>query len=130
MKSRLALPLFPVLLVMLMVACSNQAAAEVSVGLSVGDGDRYYHRGGSSYRYRTTSPVYSTWYPDYSPTYVAPRVYTTSPYYYSSPTYYSSSTYYSPYVYREPAPSVGFGLFFGSGGRRSYDRYDSHYRRR
>lgn len=120
MKSRLALPLFPILLVMLMVACSNQAAAEVSVGVSVGGGDRYYHRGGAVVTYRTADPVYSTWYPDHSPTYVVPRVYTT-------PTYYAAPTYYSaPYVYREPAPSFSFGAFFGSGGRRSYDRHDRH----
>jgi hypothetical protein len=125
MNSRLALPLFPVLLVMLMVACSNQAAAEVSVGVTLGGGDRYYHRGGGVVTYRTVDPVYSTWYPDSSTTYVAPPVYYTSPYTtYPAPTYYTA-----PYVYVEPTPSISFGAFFGSGGHRSYDRDRGGHRR-
>jgi len=126
MKSRVALPLFPVLLVALMVTCSNQAAAEVSVGVSVGGGDRYSHRGCGVVTYRTVDPVYRTWYPDHSPTYVAPRVYST-PTYYVAPTttYYVAPTRYhaAPYVYRAPPHTSSLGAFFGSGGNRSYQRH-------
>jgi hypothetical protein len=124
MRSRMLWTLFPFLLVMLFV-CSSQAQAEVSIGIGIGGGHHYYRDGGVV-TYRTADPVYTTWYPDSTPTYVAPPVYYSDPY----PTYYSSPTYYStPYVYRAE-PSVSFGAFFGSGDHRSYDRGGRGGRRR
>jgi hypothetical protein len=96
------------LLAMFMLAGISNADAAVSVGIGVGGGHHYYGDGGVI-QYRTSDPVYSTWYPDSSTTYVAPPVY------YSSPTYV-----YDPYIYS--TPSVGFSGWFGSGDR-GHSRY-------
>jgi hypothetical protein len=105
MKQRMMLSLFPLLLAMFMLAGSNTAEAAVSVGIGIGGG-HHYSGGGAVVEYRTSDPVYTTWYPDSSVTYVAPPVY------YSSPTYV-----YDPYVYS--TPSVGFNAWFGSDNRHS-----------
>jgi hypothetical protein len=114
MKPRLILPLFPILLALFMIA-GSKAEAAVSVDISIGGG-HHYTRGGTVVEYRTVEPGYTTWYPDSSPTYVAPTVYTT---YTTSPTYVYDS---APYVYT--TPSVEFNGWFGSGGSRHYGSRD------
>ena len=108
MKSKIISTLFPVMLAMLMFAGAKNALA-VDVGINLGGGHHSYR----SYNYRTSDPVYSTWYSDSSPSYgYYDNSYSGNSYYGNS--YYGNS-YSTPYVYS--SPSVSFGSWYGDGYR-------------
>lgn len=121
MKFKLIVPVFPILLAMFVMASSDAKAVDIGVGVNIGGG-HHYHRSGVV-EYRTSDPVYTTWYPE-----------TTTSYVYT-PSYYDT-TYVAPstYVYTTPEPS--YSVWYGSGrsgrggwyGRRDdHGRYDDHH---
>ena len=102
MKPRMILPMLPVLLAMIMFAGSKKAEA-VDVGVGIGVGGGHHYRNGGLVEYQTVDPVYNTWYPDSTASYVYPDT-----------TYVNTGYGYAdPYVYS--TDSVGFGGFYGGG---------------
>ena len=111
MKPRTILALIPVLLALFMFSPSQKAAA-VEIGVSVGGGQRYY-RGGTVIEYRTTDPVYSTWYPDNVTTYVYDSPSYSSSYYGNG--YGNGYGYYSTPYYVYSTQSSGYNGWYGGG---------------
>lgn len=104
MKSNVLLSTLPVLLAMLVFTGYGKAQA-FELGVNVGEHRHYYHN--NVVQYRTSDPVYSTWYPDNSSAYV----------YSPSSTVYvddsSSYGYSTPYVYS--TESRDYDGWYGSG---------------
>lgn len=111
MKSKMMLSLMPVFLaVFVMVGAKDAKAVDVGVGINLG-GSSHYHRGGTVVEYRTADPVYTTWYPETSSSYV----YTPSTYY-TTPTYYDNGYGYStPSTYIYSTNNSGYNGWYGSG---------------
>lgn len=103
MKSRMILPILPVLLAIVMFVGSKEAAA-FDIGVSVGDGHRSHRYRDRGYvQYRTSDPVYSTWYPDTHTSYV----------YVPTRSYYSDGYYGNSYIYS--TNSSNYNGWYGSG---------------
>jgi len=98
MNSRMMLFLSSMLLAVAALSGASSAKA-ADFNLSVGGGNNGYRY----HDYRTVDPVYGTWYPE-----------TTSSYVYSNNAY-TSPTYVTPYVYS--TPSVEFNSWYGNGYR-------------
>lgn len=123
MKFKMILPMVPVFLALFMFAGSKSAQA-VDVNVQLGGGHHY--RGGNVVEYRTVDPVYNTWYPD-----------TTQSYVYTSPTTsydsgYSSGYSTGPYIYSTETSSYGGWYGGGRSGHGGYygDRRGGGYRHR
>jgi len=104
MKSRMILPLLPLVMAIMIFAGSSDAKA-FDIGVSLGGSSRHHYNGGYySTPYRTHDTVYSSWYP-HSNSYVYTPSYSTGYYSngYSSPTYIYSTE------------SSGYNGWYGSG---------------
>ncbi len=111
MKSKMMLSLMPVFLAVFVLVGAKQAQA-VDVRIGIGTGGSHYYRGSNVIQYRTADPVYSTWYPETTTSYVY------TPRYYSSPTYYDNGYgygYTAPTTYVYSSNSTGYNSWYGSG---------------
>ncbi len=112
MKPRLMLPLSLLLLAACMFAGSQKAGA-FEIDVSIG-GSRH-HRNRTVVEYRTSDPVYTTWYPERSTAYVyvptEPTVY-----------YYEDGYPTTRYIYSTESPD--YRVWYGRGGRGGW--YDQH----
>jgi len=113
------LHLFALLLPILFLVSGNQKASAFDIGVGIGG----HHHGGGHVEFRTSDPVYSTWYPsDRTYVYTPPVYYNDgTTYYYDSP---STSYYTTPtYVYPDYSTGVEFNTWYGGGRHYSHDRW-------
>jgi hypothetical protein len=117
-------PMLPVLLAMIMLAGSKKAEA-FDVGVSIGGGHHY--RGGTVIQYRTSDPVYSTWYPESSSSYVYVPTYSSS--YYGNGYGYRYGNGYSNSSYIYSTNSGDYNGWYGGGRSGHGGYYGRGYRR-
>lgn len=96
MKSKIVLSLFPTLLAMLVIAGAQKVEAAESSDTPSGGRHVYCH-----HDYHSSDPVYSSWYPSESKSYVYPGTQT------------QAGRYKSTYIYTSPTNS--FDTWYGNG---------------